>query len=213
MGQSVLRISLIIQVISRKWEKKWCQELRMNGKTYLLKAYRGIRAHTDQKAWQKILSGTKIRNSTHVYSHSTVQPLTRAISLPKDLNLSSRGSPHKYLIQMGTNSMVTLLMRKTLSRSPWTQLKAWNQLNTLGTRVNIIWARLTAMTLTRKNPLKYVQCWHCRSIRLRSATRVSMFRLIRGQVCGRLNDSKVYIGFDWSLFMPYYLCKATKKFI
>lgn len=213
MGQSVLRISLLIQVISRKWEKKWCQGWRMNGKTYLLKANRGIRALTNQKAWQKILSGTKTRNLTHVYSHSTVQPLTRAISLPKDLNLSSRGSPHKYLIQTGTNSMATLLMRKTSSRSPWTQLKAWNQLNTLGTRVNIIWARLIGMTLTRKNPLKYVQCWHCRNTRLRSATQVSMFRLIRGQVCGRLNDSKIYICFDLSLFMPYYLCRETKKCI
>jgi hypothetical protein len=86
-------------------------------------------------------------------------------------------------------------------------------LNTLGTRVNIIWALLIGMTLTRKNPLKYVQCSHCRSTRLRSATQVSMFRLIRGQVCGRLNDSKVYIGFDSSLFMPYYIWKPTKNCI
>lgn len=201
MGQSVQLISLTTLGINLTWGRRWRQEWRTSVRTFPLTVNRGTRARTSQRVWQRTHCATRTSSSTRVCSHSTGQPPTKQTFSPSALNPSSKSNLMTCLTPTDTSSTATLPTQTTSSRNHWTQPRASNQPNTLETRANTFWERLTGMTSTRRSRLRYVQCWRCLSTPLRWAIPVSMCRLIRDPGLGRPSDKGFIIKFVRWLFV------------
>lgn len=161
METSVHHIRPIIQGVSQKWEKNWCQGSKMKIKIFRLKENQNIKTSSQVRVSQNNLSKSRIEYTPLTIHLSKGNLHINLASLKKHpTSIRKRKTQNTHSL-MATDLMEIQLMETALLTSLYILRKISNLKRKFYQRVPMIYLRSIVTATKKKQFLNHVQSWRC----------------------------------------------------